>query len=441
MSTTQNLISVLNVTLASDAEVTLPHGLVSASQPVAPFEVTCDRPSTIGVLSANDTTVTFKNLGATEATAVFRVVREHSVSTDPKALVAWRGWAGTTSPVGPAGGDLFGTYPNPLVYGLEGYPIEGPPPSNGDAIIFNSTLGIWEHAPIVFGGGPPVGPASRDLGGIYPDPLVVGLQNSPLAPTIADGFIKRNAGNTAWEEVAYGSAANTVCEGNDPRLSDDRIPMGAAGNDLDGTYPDPTVVGLQTRPVSPVAPNEDELLAWRSGAWTPTALSDILPVAVNIYGSFSDTTDQSIPTKPNVLAVKYDTVEMSNGVTVSNNLLGQPTRLTVPVAGIYSFDISPQLLHPGGTGTTIYFWAKVNGTNVPRSGSSLDMGNNNNRVLPFLQLELQMAAGDYLEWFFTQTGAGTNLEHFPAEPLPPAAEIIPAIPSVIVNVKRFSAIP
>lgn len=34
----------------------------------------------------------------------------------------------------------------------------------------------------------------------------------------ADGFLKRNAGNAAWEEVPYGTAANTVCQGNDVRL-------------------------------------------------------------------------------------------------------------------------------------------------------------------------------------------------------------------------------
>jgi len=42
-------------------------------------------------------------------------------------------------------------------------------------------------------------------------------------------------------EPTYGNAANTVCEGNDTRLSDVRIPTGAAGGDLSGTYPDPSV--------------------------------------------------------------------------------------------------------------------------------------------------------------------------------------------------------
>jgi len=178
---------------------------------------------------------------------------------------------GKATPTGPALGDLSGTYPAPTVAKIQGIPFEAGTPSNGDAALYNSTTNRWEHAPITFSGGPPTGPASNDLGGLYPGPTVVGLQQDLLPAKVAGGFLKRDAANTAWEEVTYGSSTNTVCQGNDPRLSDSRPPSGVASGDLSGNYPSPTVDGLQGRPVAPTAPTVGAALTWDGAAWSPQA--------------------------------------------------------------------------------------------------------------------------------------------------------------------------
>ena len=121
-------------------------------------------------------------------------------------------WISGMVPSGPAGQDLRGTYPNPFVQGLQGVRIDPAAPTNGDVLIYNSITDMWEHTSLTFGGGPPTGPAGGDLSGLYPDPTVTGLQADPLPAKIADGFLKRDAANTAWEEVGYGSSADTVCE-------------------------------------------------------------------------------------------------------------------------------------------------------------------------------------------------------------------------------------
>lgn len=85
---------------------------------------------------------------------------------------------------------------------------------------------------------------AEDLGGTATAPTVEGLGGDPLPSDSVNGFLKRNAANDAWEEVAYGSSANTVCEGNDSRLSDARTPTSHASSHENGGGDEISVAGL-----------------------------------------------------------------------------------------------------------------------------------------------------------------------------------------------------
>lgn len=207
-----------------------------------------------------------------------------------------------------------------------------------------------------------------------------------------------------------------------------------ATGDVSGTYPNLTVVGLQGNDIDNAAPNINDALVWDGAKWTPLAVG--AGAAFAVYGSFSDSTDQPfVPGAPFV--VQYNTTEAANGVSVVNDPLTlRPTRLTVAQAGVYALTLSPQILHTGGGTEIITFWLRLNGVDVPRSASSLEMGNNNNRTLPYIEVILSMAAGQYVEWAFTaSTGTNVTLEHYSAVASPPAAFAVPAIPSVIAGVK------
>lgn len=103
------------------------------------------------------------------------------------------------------------------------------------------------------GGGGPTGPAAGDLSGNYPAPLVVGFYGRPLlstAPTTGQSYV--------WNGTNW--VPGTPAAGS---------PTGAAGGDLSGTYPNPTVSKLQNRPVSATAPTTNQVLTWNGTSWIP----------------------------------------------------------------------------------------------------------------------------------------------------------------------------
>jgi hypothetical protein len=161
------------------------------------------------------------------------------------------GWDGgqwkpvPNSPSGPAGNDLRGNYPSPIVQRLQTYPISTQAPLDKQVLTWNAGMSQWEPAEVSVSG-----VAGGDLASTYPNPIVDGLQNRPVANTQPNSGQVLGWNGSTWTPVNQSAG-------------------GTAGGDLSGTYPDPTVDGLQGRSVANTAPTSGQVLAWNGTAWAP----------------------------------------------------------------------------------------------------------------------------------------------------------------------------
>ena len=132
------------------------------------------------------------------------------------------------SPTGPAGGDLGNTYPNPKVKAIT--EISGPTSlvigdiADGQAL---KRVGSTLVGYTAVGADEKVGITSSDTAPSYLDSKI---QGSGISLSIL------NPGGSEKLQISptYGSVSNTVCQGDDPRLSNSRTPTSHASTHKNG---------------------------------------------------------------------------------------------------------------------------------------------------------------------------------------------------------------
>ena len=108
----------------------------------------------------------------------------------------------------------------------------------------------------------PVGPAGGDLTGTYPNPTLV-----------TSGVTAASYGNALNYPTFTVDAKGRLTAAGTLALPTTLPPNGPAGGDLSGTYPNPTVAKIQTRAVAATAPTAGQALVWNAGTaqWEPNS--------------------------------------------------------------------------------------------------------------------------------------------------------------------------
>jgi hypothetical protein len=156
------------------------------------------------------------------------------------------------------------------------------------------------------------------------------------------------------------------------------------------------------------------------------------PPANGYYGAFQDNTTQTAASINTAYAVKLNTTDLTNGVTVANN-----SKIKIANAGIYNIQFSLQLEKTGGSGNMIAdIWLRKNGVNLDGTTGKVVLTGSANAspVVAAWNYVVAVSSNDSLELMWATSN--TNVEIVAAVATAPH----PSIPSAILTVTQQSGI-
>ena len=158
-----------------------------------------------------------------------------------------------------------------------------------------------------------------------------------------------------------------------------------------------------------------------------------------VYGSFYDLTDQT-GLRSTILTMKLGNTDTfaTNGVSIVNDSLGNPTKITVDTTGVYDIQFSAQMVkNNGNSNTKATIWLRKNGVDVPDSATYISFPGNSVYIVAAWNFFVQLNAGEnaQLMWHIdSNVDNGLLIAHEPAGVSPTH----PAVPSLIVTVNKIS---
>lgn len=154
------------------------------------------------------------------------------------------------------------------------------------------------------------------------------------------------------------------------------------------------------------------------------------PVLPKLYGAFYDTTTQ-IATINTAVPMNFNTVDLSNGVNVELDGLGNPSIVSVERSGVYDFQFSSQFHRlSGGGANRVTIWFRKNGVDIPWSSSFVTVNTSGNYIIAAWNYVIALTPTDSIQLIWLQD------DNIAMQAIP--AGVHPAVPSVILTVSQVN---
>jgi hypothetical protein len=151
------------------------------------------------------------------------------------------------------------------------------------------------------------------------------------------------------------------------------------------------------------------------------------------WGSFWDTTDQTVTSTTEAYVVTLNNADANNdGVSVVSS-----SQLTVANAAVYRVSVSYQFVNTDSQAHDVVFWFRKNGTDIADSASKVTVPSTHGGALghqvSMVEIVQKLAANDYVQLAWKADNTAVKIETLPAGTTP----VHPQIPSVIVTVNQI----